>query len=251
MMNNIAEIQKLKITKPPVMNYYCAESINSICTNIMFAGKDVRTVMITSCTASEGKSTTAARILVSMAKRGKRTLLIDADLRRSMAAGKLGLRGDGKLFGLAHLLAGQKKLQEVLYETNIPNAYIIPVGREVSNPVSLINSAAFKNTFDELKKHFDFIIVDTPPIGVVIDAADIAHVCDGSIIVIEYGKRHRHEVQDAANQMKRTGTPILGCVIDKVAPSSLSEKKYYNSHYYYNKYDKNGYYSAGSSNDKD
>lgn len=232
---NTDNIRKITVTKPPVMDYFCTESINTICTNLTFAGKDIKTIMLTSCTGSEGKSTMAARITISMAKRGKRTLLIDADLRRSVTAGALGLRCDGKMYGLAHLLAGQKQIGDVLYETNIPNVFVIPIGREVTNPIALFNSPYFEELIKELQNYFDFIIIDTPPVGIVIDAADIARVCDGSVIVIEYGKRHRHEVQDAVAQMKRTGTPVLGCIIDKVSVTTLNEKKYYNSHYYYNK----------------
>lgn len=240
---DVVEMKKLTIKKPPVMNYFGTETVNGICTNISFSGKDIKTVMLTSCVASEGKSTMAMRLLMANAQRGKKTLLVDLDLRASASAGRYGYRTDGKMYGIAHYLAGKKDLYDILYETNIPNAYVIPIGRIISNPSGLINSSMLEDMFSELRKCFDLIIVDTPPVGIVIDAADIVRVCDGSILVIEYGKRRRHEVQDAVNQMKRSGTPVLGCIIDKVNPKSMSEKKYYHSHYYYyNKDDKTGAY---------
>ena len=229
-------MNKLIIKRPPRMNYFGTETVNSICTNISFSGKDIKTVLVTSCVASEGKSTMAMRLLLSNAKRGKRTLLVDLDLRASAAAGEFGYTTTGKAYGMAHYLSGKKGLSDVLYETDIPNAYIIPIGRIVTDPLKLIKSDAFTVLFKELRNYFDMIIVDTPPVGIVIDPVDIASVCDGSVIVIEYGKRHRREIQDAVRQMERSGTPVLGCIIDKVDPKSISEKRYYNSRYYY--YDK-------------
>lgn len=230
---NDVVMKQLTIKQPPRMNYFGTETVNSICTNISFSGRNVKTVMLTSCVASEGKSTMAMRLLIANAKRGKRTLLVDLDLRASTAAGEFGYHTKGKIYGMAHYLSGKKELADVLYETNIPNAYVIPIGQIVTNPLGLINSENFDELFKQLRDYFDLIIVDTPPVGIVIDAADIARVCDGSVIVIEYGKRHRREVQDAANQLQRTGTPVLGCIIDKVEPKSMSEKKYYSSRYYY------------------
>jgi len=233
--------KEVRITNPPQMSFYGSESINSICTNIEFSGNNLKTILITSCIAGEGKSTMASRIVMSMASRGKKTVLVDLDLRKSVTAGRLGLESDGKMYGIAHYLVGQKTYEDVVYKSDIKNLYIVPVGRDVSSPTTLINSAAFAEFFEQLKKDFEMIIVDTPPIGVVIDAADISKVCDGGVIVIEYGKRHRHEVVQSVEQMKRSNTPILGCIIDKVTVKSLSEKKYYKSHYgYYGKY---GYYN--------
>jgi len=233
--------REICITNPPQMSFYGSESINGICTNIEFSGKDLQTILITSCIAGEGKSTMSFRIALSMANRGKKTALVDLDLRKSVMEGRLGLETEGKMLGLAHYLVGQKSYEEVVYKSDIKNLYIVPVGRDVSSPTTLINSTAFNDFFAQLKKDFDVIIVDTPPIGVVIDAADISKVCDGSVIVIEYGKRHRHEVIQSVEQMRRSSTPILGCIIDKVTVRSLIEKKYYKSHYgYYGSY---GYYS--------
>ena len=229
-------MKELQITKRPKMDFYGTEAVNSICTNILFAGNKLKTILLTSCVATEGKSSMAARILMQFAHRGLKTVYVDVDLRKSKVAGKLGLKTEGKLYGLSHYLAGRVELENIVYKTDIPNAYMIPAGKTVANSVALINSQAFTALFDRLKAEFDMIVVDTPPIGVVIDAADIAPVCDGSVMVIEYGKRHRHEVQQAVKQMKLTSIPVLGCIIDKVTASSPSEKRYYKNHYYYSHY---------------
>lgn len=144
----------------------------------------------------------------------------------------MGLKTAGRLRGLAHYPAGCIELEEIIYKTNLANVYIAPAGRTVPNPIPLINSPAFGVLFDRLKAEFDMIIVDTPPVGLVIDAADISRVCDGSVIVIEYGKRHRGEVRRAVRQMAKTSTPVPGCIIDKVTVNSISEKKYYKARYY-------------------
>lgn len=225
-------MKQLKIKRPPLMDFSGTEAVNSICANILFSGPDLKTILLTSCVASEGKSTMAARLLLQCASRGLKTVYVDLDLRKSESAGRLGLKTKGRLRGLAHYLAGRVEIEEVIYKTDLPNVYIAPVGRTVPNPISLINSPAFGVLFARLKNEFDMIIVDTPPVGLVIDAADIARVCDGSILVIEYGKRRRGEVRRAVTQMEKTSTPVLGCIIDKVTVSSISEKKYYKTRYY-------------------
>ena len=229
------------ITKPPVLDYSGTESMNTICTNLTFAGKDVKRIAITSCVASEGKSTMCARLLLNMANRGKNCVLVDCDMRRSMTVQRLGLKTDGNMTGLAHFLAGLCDLDQACYQTNYPGACIIPAGRDVTSPIPLIDSPDFSRMMDVLDQNFDYVFVDTPPIGIIVDAAEIAKYCDGVVLVIKYGERHRHEVQEAIRQMRKAGCPILGIIIDMVTVKTLSEKQYYKSHYYYSHYSE-GYY---------
>ena len=243
-------MNKLTITRAPKMDFSAKEALNTICTNILFSGKRVKKVMFTSCAASEGKSTMTSRIVFNMAERGKSCVLVDADLRRSVAVKRYGIKSEVEMLGLAHYLSGQCEMEDICYRTNFENVYIVPAGRDVSNPIGLINSAEFSTLLDSLAEQFDVVIVDTPPVGVVIDAVEISSSCDGVVMVIEYGKRHRREVQDAVKQMERSGTPILGCIIDMVKISSFSEKKYYRNHYYYSHY-QYGYYNHDSLDDEE
>ena len=243
-------MNKLTISRTPKLDFSAKEALNTICTNILFSGKKVKKVMLTSCAASEGKSTMTARILFNMAERGKSCVLVDADLRRSVAVKRLGIKSESEIKGLAHYLSGQCEMADICYRTNYENVYMVPAGRDVSNPIGLINTQEFRLLLDELAEQFDVVIIDTPPVGVVIDAVEISSACDGVVMVIEYGKRHRREVQDAVKQMERSGTPILGCIIDMVKISSFSEKKYYRNHYYYSHYGY-GYYNKDHDTDED
>ena len=123
--------------------------------------------------------------------------------------------------------------------------YLIPIGTDVQAPLSLIATPEFENLVRAVGETFDLVIIDAPPVGLVIDAAEIARSCDGSVLVLEYSKTHRRALQEAKQQMERTGTPILGCILNKVAMDRLSTKKYYSygGKYGYGKYGKYGKYN--------
>ena len=248
-------MRRLSIKNPPIMDFYGKESINTISSNLLFAGKEIKKIAFTSCVAGEGKSTMSLRVAINMAGRGKKTLLLDMDLRRSRLMQNAGIQAeDGqKVVGVAHYLAGHCSLDEVVYETDIENFYCIPIGRDVVNPLTMIDSVEFEELLEKMKEQFDLIIIDTPPIGLVVDAAEIAKHCNGIALVVEYGKRHKSELVNAVTQLKRSGCPILGCVIDKVIVKSLSEKQYYRSHYYYSngKYGNYGSYGYGDTHPKE
>ena len=120
--------------------------------------------------------------------------------------------------------------------------FYIPIGTDVQVPLSLIATPDFDNLVQTLGEAFDFVVIDAPPVGMVIDAAEIAKSCDGSVLVLEYNKTHRRALQDAKEQMERTGIPILGCVLNKVSMDWLSTKKSYSSGGKYGRYGKNGKY---------
>ena len=226
----------------PPLNYQCAEAVNMLCTNLSFSGANVKKILLTSCHQSEGKSFLTMNIMRTMASLGKRVVLVDADLRRSVIATRYGLQfSEEKPLGLSHYLAGMADERMVIYETSIPNAYMIPVGRKVNNSLPLLNSERFQYLLNGLAKDFDYVLVDAPPIGLVIDAAQIAKYCDGTVLVVGYNEVRRQELIDAKAQIDQTGCPILGAVLNQTAYDNYLSKKYsyksYYSHYgYYSKY---------------
>lgn len=223
-----------KIKNLPKKDYVSTEQINAICSNISFARKDLKKLLITSCVPSEGKSTMSSTIAMNMASRGKNVLLVECDLRRSSQWRLLDAWSTDhqRPTGLAYYLSGQCDLDEACFETDIPGFYVIPAGRNVVNPLQLIDSEMFVQMLDILEPEFDLIILDTPPIGAVVDAAQIAEHCDAAMLIIEAGVRRRHEAQEAVRQIKQTGCPILGCVLNKVKVNSIADKRYYRSGYY-------------------
>ena len=220
-------MRRAKIGRKLSLDYMGQEAVNTICSNIEFAGRNLRRIVITSCEANEGKTFVAIHVAACMAGRGKRVLLMDADLRLSALRlqYKVRLSDDGA--GLAHLLSGQCGIEDVIYQTNIDNLWLLPDGTDVQAPLSLLATKEFGQMMDALAERFDVIIVDAPPVGAVIDAAEIARRCDGTVFVLENGRTGRRELREAVAQMTRSGTPVLGCVLNKVSAGRLGSGRYY------------------------
>lgn len=235
-------MKNVMIRRFPPLGYACSEAVNTLCTNLSFAGENVKRIMITSCHASEGKSFLSMNVMRTMAKLGKTVVLVDADLRRSMIEAKYALQFEQEQApGLAHYLAGMVPENEIIYATNIPGAYMIPVGREVSNSLPLLVSPHFDELLSSLAKKVDYVIVDAPPLGAIIDAAEIAKSCDGSLIVVNYDSVRRQELINVKEQLEQTECPILGTVLNMVKFDNYLSKKYYYKSYYsygYGAYDK-------------
>lgn len=234
-------MNELIIGRFPPQEYAGAEAINTLCTNLSFSGANVKKIMITSCHASEGKSYLTMNIMRTMAKLGKTVALVDADMRCSVLTSRYGIQfvNSERKMGLAHFLAGKADEEDVLYRTNIEGAYMVPVGREVSNPLQLLNTARFECLLDDLAERVDYVLVDAPPVGLVIDAAQIAKFCDGALVVVSYNSVRRQELIDTKNQLVQTGCPILGVVLNMVEYDSYLSKKYYYKSYYsaYDRYE--------------
>ena len=242
-------MNKIEFTRFAELDYTADEALNTLCTNLTFAGEGIRRIMMTSCHASEGKSFITMNMMRTFARLGKRVVLVDADLRRSMILPQYGgrLQKDAQ-FGLTHYLAGMCSAEEVLCQTNIPGAYMVPVGREVNSSLSLLTTGKLARLLEWLGTQFDFVLVDAPPVGMIIDAAEIAKSCDGVLFVISYNAISRREMQEAKAQIERTGCNILGAVLNNVSFDTYASKKYnyksyYNTHYesdYYQRPSKSG-----------
>lgn len=227
-------MNNLSIRRFPPLSYACAEAINTLCTNISFSGEGVKKIMLTSCHAAEGKSYISMNTMRTLAKFGKRVTLVDADLRKSMLMSRFGFEftEPEHNLGLAHYLAGKANIEDVIYQTNVDGSYLVPVGREVSNPLPLLNSPRFSQLLDYISKNVEYVIIDAPPVGTVIDAAQIAKYCDGILIVVNYNSVGRQELIDTRSQLEQTGCPILGVVLNMVEYDNYLNKKYYYKTYY-------------------
>lgn len=226
----------------PPLSFAASEAMNTLCTNLSFEGTDIKRIMLTSCHPSEGKSFISMNIMRAMAKLRKSVVLIDADLRRSMISTKYALQFEqDKPVGLAHYLAGMASESDIIYSTNIPGAYMIPVGREVANSLPMLVSPRFVELMNNLVKKVDYVIVDAPPLGAVVDALEIAKSCDGALIVVEYDSVRKQELIRVKEELEQTDCRILGTVLNRVEMGNYLSKKYYYKNYYSNGYD--SYYS--------
>lgn len=206
---------RLELVKSKKELYDIAEEyFNSIRTNIQFSGRDLKVITLTSVQPGEGKSTTSANIAISFAKAGLKTLLIDADIRNSVMSGTF--KADEKYEGLSSYLSGNAELSAVISHTNIENLMFIPAGHVPPNPTTLLQNSNFNFMIDTVKELFDYVIIDTPPIGLVIDSAIISQKADANILVTEAGAIKRRFIQKAKEQMEQSGALFLGVILNKV-----------------------------------
>ena len=232
-------MNKITINKMPELPFEVSEALNQMRINLSFCGSDIKTIMVTSSAPNEGKSFIAMNLWKMVAELGTPTLIIDCDLRKSVLRAKYAFSSTSQIAGCVHYLAGKAELEDVIYETNIPNAYIIPVAKTVSNPTILLENERFGKMIEECKKKFGMIILDTPPLGSVADALNIATYCDGTVLVVRSGDTPRKVVDDSVQMLRRTEVPLLGIVLNRAdigGRSNLYYKRYYRSGYYYKGY---------------
>ncbi len=223
--------------KPHELPYQITEQIKYIRANIQFCGDEKKVILFTSTTASEGKSSLTLELAQSMAELGKRVLLVDADLRRSTLKSKVANREAVRL-GLSHYLSGLANLDESLCVTDEPVMYMLLAGPVPPNPAELLAGRRLDALLDWGRKQFDYILVDTAPLGTVSDAALLARKCDGAVVVIEAAKIPYRAVQGVVQQLRDANCPVLGAVLSKVENASSRNYKYTKYAYQYTADDK-------------
>ena len=189
------------------------EYYNSIRTNIQFSGRDLKVITLTSAQPGEGKSTTSVNLAISFARAGFRTLLIDADTRNSVMSGTF--KSNERYQGLTSFLSGNAELSDVICDTSIDNLMIIPAGQVPPNPTSLIQNDNFKAMVETVRGLYDYVIIDTPPLGLVIDAAILAHHSDASLLAVKAGADKRRTVTKLKEQLEQSGSVFLGVILNK------------------------------------
>ena len=211
------------------------ESLKTLRTNLMFSGPSVRVIGFTSFGPGEGKTTLSLQTAIAFAQLGKRVLLVDADLRKSVLAGQLRIRN--KIEGLSHYLSGLSDVNELLRETDVPGLYIMFAGMRVPNSTELLGSENFARLVPALKEVFDYVIVDTAPVGQVVDCALMAPNMDGVVMVIDATHNSHKLERRVKKQLEKSGGKILGVVLNQV---DLTREygyygKYYGDYNYYTK----------------
>lgn len=207
-------------------DYRTNEAYKTLRTNLEFSGSDKRSIVLTSSTPNEGKSTVSLGLSMSLAESGKKVLLVDADLRKSVLMGRHRVMEEVK--GLSHYLSGQANLTDVVCATQNEGLFIIFAGVVPPNPSELLGSDRFQELIDKAKREYDYVIIDAPPLGSVIDAAVIAKACDASVLVVAANTVSYKFVRTVKSQMEKTDCPILGVVLNKV---NMKQNKYYGKYY--------------------
>ena len=224
-------IQRVMLTDSRKEDVFYEEAIKTLRTNMQFSGVETKSIVITSCYPNEGKSDVVFQLAKEMGMAGKKTVLLDADIRKSVLVQRYLVDSDVK--GLSQYLSGQAPVRDILYGTNYENMDVIFAGPMAPNPSELLNGKVFAKLMIELKQRYDYVLIDTPPMANVVDAAIVGKVCDGAILLIESGFVGYRAAQKAIKQLEKSGTHMLGAVLNKV---DARKEKYYSYYSYGSKY---------------
>lgn len=213
-----------------------SEAYRVVRTNLSFSAVDegLTSLLVSSASPGEGKSTTTANLAVVMAQTGKKVILVDADLRRPV---------QHKLFNLSNnmglttsILDNRTSVLQHVQDTPIPNLRLLTSGPIPPNPAELLNSQRMAEVLAELKKESDITIIDTPPVLTVADASILGPQVNGAILVVETGSTRRDALVNAVERLSQTGTHIFGALLNKVKLDRAGYGYYY---YYYSSYEYN------------
>lgn len=202
-----------------------AEAYRQLRTNIQFASLDrpLRTLLVTSTSPEEGKSTTLANLAITMAQADRKVILVDCDLRRP-SLHQLFRVGNG--IGLTTTVADHSATDFPLMETEVPNLWLLPSGPLPPNPSELLGSQRMSSVIDKLKTQADYVLFDSPPIIAVTDAAVLASKVDGVILVIRAGKTKREHAQRSKELLDKVGANLIGVVLNGVRYESSLHQYY-------------------------
>lgn len=203
-----------------------AEAFRVLRTNLQFMGLDkpVKTILITSATPGEGKTTTAINLAIAFAQTGAKVLLIDADLRRPTVAKVLGVEN---WKGLTSALLTQDEPEDFLVQTAIPGLSVLTSGPLPPNPAELVGSGRMGRLLEHLAERFDVVLVDSPPVLAVTDACVLAPKVDGALMVVRSGKVEREKAVRAKEALTAVKANLLGVVLGDVS------QKHGEGYYYY------------------
>ncbi len=195
--------------------------------------KGLKALVVASNEPRVGKTAVATSIAITIATWGKRTVLIDADMRKPIDRKQNNL---GSACGLYQYLQGIISLEQVLYPTNVENLKYIPNGRVTTNPMGLLCSEGLEKLFNKASECFDYIVIDTPALGSVSDAAIISSKADAVLLVAKMGATRLDVIKKAKEQLEKNNSNILGVVVNEVAKKTY--KKYFESYKYFHNLNK-------------
>ncbi len=227
-----------KIMWPEDLPFNVSEAIYQLRTGILYSSKDVKTIVVTSAFENQGKSFISFHLAYSLSQVGKRVLLVDTDMRKSVLQRRMGL--EGIKLGLSEYLSGNAELGQVIYDVGLPNMHVLFSGKLVPNASALLSAKWLENLCAEVRDSYDYVIFDTPPICVVGDAAIVASFCDGALLIIENGVTKKKTLAQMKSEMDKVGANVIGVVQNMVG--SKKDSSYYgkgNYGYYYGNYGNN------------
>lgn len=225
----MANVVAFKEPKSPI-----AEAYRTIRTNIQFSkiDKDIKTILVTSSKQNEGKSTVSTNLAVSFAAlEDKKVLIIDGDLRNPSVHKYFNI---SNAHGLTDVITGQKTLQQVVQMTGIDNLQILTTGKMPPNPAEMLESKKMKEFVERLKEYYDYIFIDSPPIGIITDAGVIANYADATILVVGSKDVEVEVAKISKERLEKVKANVIGVVLNKYIGEGSSYGHY---NYYYEQSD--------------
>lgn len=224
---HLSRAHRLRFTS----NSYGSEAYRAIRTALLYGTprEQAVTILVTSPGPLEGKTTLVSNLALAMACAGQRTLIIDADLRKPMQHRIFAMNERG--LGLSDILVGRCSIDEAVRSTEVACLDVLPSGHDVGNPSELLNSPAFVELLDQLKRKYDRILVDSPPVGVVTDAQILSTACGLTLLVLRAQKTSRLLTQRAADALRTVGARVAGAVVNDVRKRDTRYHRYGASNY--------------------
>ena len=207
-----------------------SEQYRAIRTNIEYSNVDqnTKTILVTSSDKNEGKTTTVSNLAVSFANLNKKVLIVDCDLRNPSIHKMFKLNN---IYGLTDILAKDRAADKCIQETELENLYVLTAGATPPNPAEILSSEKMKNLIEDLKNIYDYIFIDTPPIGLVTDAGILSSFTDGVVLVVKSESVEKKYLEETKKKLDAVDARILGAILN----SYKSEQKDYNYYSYYGK----------------
>ncbi len=209
-----------------------AEAFRAVRTNVIFssAQEGSRSVLVTSTGPGEGKTAVSCNLAISLAQTGQRVLLIDADMRKPKLEAAFGVMAEP---GLSNLLVGNVRASESVRKSGVAGLWLLPAGKLPPNPAELLGSTRFRDFLQSLQEHFEWIVIDSPPVLAVADAAIIAHRTTGVVFVVGAEMTSRHAAKHALDQLEAARAKFVGGLLNRV---DIERNAYYYSQYYRKEY---------------
>jgi polysaccharide biosynthesis transport protein len=190
------------------------EAYRTLRTNIDFTSthKNFKTIVVTSCMSGEGKTTTAYMLANLFAQMGKMTILVDCDFRKSNIDKLFSLNA---MNGLSDMLTSNIKLEQVVQKCDVDNLYLLAAGTESQNPAEILSMSKLRKLLNKLREEYDYVIIDTPPVGLVTDAQLISQLADGCLMVVDPKLSKKKMLLRAKELLQHVNTSILGISLNK------------------------------------
>jgi capsular exopolysaccharide synthesis family protein len=208
-----------------------SEAVRRLRTNLQFIdiANRPKSIVISSSIPSEGKSTIAINLAVSLADSGSRVILVDADLRRPSIAEYVGIEG---AVGLTTVLIGRAKVEDVVQPLGATGLDLLPAGQLPPNPSELLGSVAMADLLEQLSASYDMVLLDSPPLLPVTDAVVLSNLAGGALVVVGADRIHRPQLQQSLESLETAGAHLFGIVMNKIARREAAAYAYgYGSEY--------------------